>query len=343
MAKQPAKPSNGASSSKGEKTAKAGTEVQYVPPTTGILSALPSSWVPYAELIRLHQPHGIYMIAFPHLVGLMYASAVLEKPVPPPVLANRIAILMVWTFFWRSAGCAWNDNIDQDFDRQTARCRNRPIARGAISTASGHVYSLFLVLAALAPLRFYLAPECTWAALVSVALAMIYPFGKRFTDFAQVILGSTLGSTITLSAYSVGLPALSPPFAVPTLCLSATVMLLVVFYDTVYARADTADDLKSGVKGMAVRYRHNIEGLFVALTAAIVALLVALGVVVGMGEYYYAFAVVGLAASLMTLVAMTRWNLLPSWAGSSGWMYAFAIANLVTGFGIEYCTRVVVI
>lgn len=314
-------------------------EVIYAPPTRGILSTLPSSWVPYAELIRLHQPHGIYMIAFPHLVGLMYASSVLEQPVPLAVLGNRVAILMVWTFFWRSAGCAWNDNVDQDFDRKTARCRNRPIARGAISTAGGHVYSFFLVLAALAPLHFCLAPECTWAALVSVALAMIYPFGKRFTDFAQVILGSTLASTITLSAYSVGLPALSPPFVGPTLCLSATIVLLVVFYDTVYARADTADDLKSGVKGMAVRYRQNIAGLFVALTVSIVALLVALGIVVGMGQFYYAFAVAGLAASLTTLVAMTRWSLLHSWAGSSGWMYAFAIANLVTGFGIEYVTR----
>lgn len=338
---QPPKSSPGAAPSKG---AKAGTEAnKYVAPSRGVLSTLPSSWVPYAELIRLHQPHGIYMIAFPHLVGLMYASSVLDEPVPLSMFANRAAVLLVWTFFWRSAGCAWNDNIDQDFDRKTARCRNRPIARGAISTASGHVYSLFLVLAAVAPLHYYLAPECTWAALVSVALAMIYPFGKRFTDFAQVILGSTLGSTVMLAAYSVGLPALSPRFLGPTLCLSATVMLLVVFYDTVYARADTADDLKSGVKGMAVRYRHNIEGLFAALTAAIVALLVALGVVAGMGQYYYAFAVVGLAASLTTLVGMTRWNLLPSWAGSSGWMYAFAVANLVAGFGIEYFTRAVAI
>ncbi|KAK8054755.1 UbiA prenyltransferase [Apiospora phragmitis] len=185
----------------------------------------------------------------PHLVGLIYASSVLDKPVPLEVLGNRVAILMVWTFFWRSAGCAWNDNIDQDFDRKTARCRNRPIARGAISTASGHVYYLFLVLAALAPVRLYLAPECTWAALVSVALAMIYPFGKRFTDFAQVILGCTLGSTITLSAYSVGLPALSPPSRArrcacrpPSCCSSSST--------TPSTRgADTADDLKSGVKG----------------------------------------------------------------------------------------------
>ncbi|KAK7912251.1 4-hydroxybenzoate polyprenyl transferase [Apiospora marii] len=315
-------------------------EGKYVPPTTGILSMLPSSWVPYAELIRLHQPHGIYMIAFPHLVGLLYASSVLEEPVPRAVLGHRVAVLMIWTFFWRSAGCVWNDNIDQDFDRQTARCRHRPIARGAISTINGHVYSLFLVLAALAPLHYCLAPECTRAALVSVALAMVYPFGKRFTDFAQVILGTTLASTVTLSAYSVGLPALSPPFAGPTLCLSAAVALLVVFYDTVYARADTADDLKSGVKGMAVRYRDNIAGLLVGLTVAIVALLGALGLLVGMGGYYYAFAVAGLAASLAGLVAMTRWNVLPSWAGSSGWVYAFAIANLVAGFGMEYVTRV---
>lgn len=336
-ARQPSKPRPEATTSNDANMEK---DQEYVPPATGILSTLPSSWVPYAELIRLHQPHGIYLVAFPHLIGLMYASSVLAEPVPLSALGRRVAVLMVWTFFMRSAGCAWNDTIDQNFDRKTARCRHRPIARGAISTAQGHLCSLLLALAALAPLRLCLAPGCTGAALVSLALATLYPFGKRVTDFAQVLLGAALASTVPLAAYAAGLPALSPPFAGPTLCLAAAVVLLVVFYDTLYARADTADDLRSGVKGMAVRYRHNLAGLLVALTVSVAALLVALGVVVGMGEYYYAFAVAGLAGSLTTLIAMTRWDFLPNWAGSSGWMYTFAIANLVTGFGFEYVTRV---
>ncbi|WYZ36361.1 hypothetical protein EsH8_XIII_000013 [Colletotrichum jinshuiense] len=323
----------------GSKTA-APTDVGYVPPTRGLLSTLPASWVPYGELIRLHQPHGIYIVGFPHVVGLVYAASLLETPMPPAALWERAAVLLNWVFFSRSAGCAWNDIIDQDLDRQTARCRNRPVARGAISTARALVYTLFLYAAALAPLWCFLPPACTWSALVAIALSLIYPFGKRFTHFAQVMLGSALGSTIFLTAYSVGMPVLtSSAWLVPTSCLTVTVLLLVVFYDTVYARADTADDLRSGVKGMAVRYRHNIEGLFLVLTTGIVALLTVLGRIAGMQRPYYVFAVAGLAGSLLALVALTRWNLLPSWAGSSGWLYAFGIANLIAGFGSEYILR----
>lgn len=329
-------PKNGTS----EKTPLVVKEAPYTPPTKGILSKLPASWVPYAQLIRLEQPHGNYMIFFPHIVGLMYASAI--RPTELSVLGHRAAIFAVWTFLMRGAGCAWNDNVDQDFDRKTERCRHRPIARGAVSTAQGHIFTLALTLlgfAAIQPLPI----ECTYVGVGTTILSMIYPFGKRFTHFAQVILGSTLASTIALSAYSIGLPALSKDYIIPTLCLSATIMLLVVFYDVVYARADTADDLKSGVKGMAVRFRHQLEGLFAVITLSIVGSLTTLGYLVGMGHWFYMFSVGGVALGLISMVALTHWNLLPSWAGSSGWCYAFAILNLLTGFIMEYATKEIVV
>jgi len=303
-----------------------------------MLSKLPASWMPYAELIRLEQPHGNYMIYFPHIVGLIYAASAQEKSVTLQTLGHRAAIFMAWTFFMRAAGCAWNDNVDQDFDRKTERCRNRPIARGAISTSQGHIFTVFLLLGAFALIQT-LPIECTFVGVGSMVLATIYPFGKRFTHFAQVILGSTLASTVSLSAYSVGLPALSPAYILPTLCISVTIMLLVVFYDVVYARQDTADDLKSGVKGMAVRFRNHLEGLFAVITLSIAGLLTALGTLIGMGPFYYMFSVVGLTMGLVSMIALTHWNLLPSWAGSSGWCYAFAIANLLAGFISEYYVK----
>lgn len=309
--------------------------VRYTAPTQGILSKVPVSWVPYGELMRIHQPHGIYMIYFPHLVGLMYASAVQDVVVAPSTLGRCAAVLLIWTVFWRSAGCAWNDNIDQEFDRKTTRCRNRPIARGAVSTTNGHVFALVLTLIAFGSLRL-LPSECTSVGLASLALSMIYPFGKRFTNYPQVILGSTLGSTVALSAYSVGLPALSPPYLGPTLCLSATVTLLVVFYDVVYARQDTADDLKSGVKGMAVRFRNHIEGLLAVIAVSITVLLTMTGIMIGARQYYYLFSVAGLTGGLVSLVASTHWDLLHGWAFSSGWCYALAIVSLVGGLATEY-------
>lgn len=317
-----------------EKTPLVEKEAPYQPPTKGILSKLPASWVPYAQLIRLEQPHGNYMIYFPHIIGLMYASAI--RPTELSVLGHRAAIFAVWTFLMRGAGCAWNDNVDQEFDRKTERCRHRPIARGAISTTQGHVFTLILTLLGFAAIQS-LPIECTYVGVGTTVLSAIYPFGKRFTHFAQVILGSTLASTIALSAYSVGLPALSKDYFVPTLCLSATIMLLVVFYDVVYARADTADDLKSGVKGMAVRFRNHLEGLFAFITLSIAGSLTTLGYLVGMGHWFYLFSVGGLTFGLVSMVALTHWNILPGY--SSGRCYAFAILNLLTGFIMEYATK----
>ena len=43
----------------------------YHPPDAGFVSHLPSSVVPYAELMRLHKPAGYYAFYFPHLFGTL--------------------------------------------------------------------------------------------------------------------------------------------------------------------------------------------------------------------------------------------------------------------------------
>lgn len=310
----------------------------YTPPTKGLLSKIPASWVPYAELMRMEKPHGVYMIYFPHFLGLIYASSISPVPVPGSVLAHRAWVFFVWSFIMRGAGCAWNDNVDQDFDRRTERCRTRPIARGAVSTAQGHIFTLILTLLGFWSIQS-LPFECTVVGLGTTTLAAIYPFGKRFTNFAQVILGSTLASTIALSSYSVGLPALSSAYILPTLCLTATIMLLVVFYDVVYARQDTADDLKSGVKGMAVLFRNHLETLLAVITCSIVGLLVTMGKLVNMGSYFFTFSVAGISIGLVLMIALTNRKIISRWSGYSGWCYALAIANLIGGFALEYSTR----
>ncbi|KAK5991525.1 Prenytransferase ascA [Cladobotryum mycophilum] len=310
----------------------------YTPPTKGVLSKLPASWVPYAELVRLEQPHGNYMIYFPHLLGLIYASSISPVAVPASTLAHRAGIFAIWTFLMRGAGCAWNDNTDREFDRRTARCRNRPIARGAVSPTQGHIFTLVLTLLAFWAIQS-LPSECTYVGLGTTVLAAIYPFGKRFTNFPQVILGSTLASTIALSSYSVGLPALSLAYVGPTLCLTATIVLLVIFYDTVYARQDTADDLKSGVKGMAVYFRNHLGALLAVLTTSIAGVLFTLGQLVAMGPYFFTLSVAGVFTALVLMIAVVHWGLIPQWTGHSGWFYALAISNLLGGFILEYTTK----
>ncbi|ETS03175.1 hypothetical protein M419DRAFT_66126, partial [Trichoderma reesei RUT C-30] len=264
----------------------------YTPPTKGILSCLPSSWVPYAELIRLDKPHGIYMTIYPYALGLLYASQLTSESLPPNVVLSRFLNLAIWTFLIRSAGCAWNDNVDQDFDRQTARCRDRPIARGAISTLQGHVFTTaLLALGFLSIQNFPLESKIDGAA--TVLLTCIYPFGKRFTHFAQVTLGLTLSVAIIFGPHSVGANPLSQGNFLPTTCLVSSIILLVIFYDVVYARQDTVDDLKSGVKGMAVLFRNWITTLLLTLIIAILTLLYITARSLDLGWVFFGLSVAG--------------------------------------------------
>ena len=50
--------------------------------------------------------------------------------------------LFLLSFLMRGMLCTWNDVIDQDIDRQVARTRIRPIARGAISTTQAVIWTL---------------------------------------------------------------------------------------------------------------------------------------------------------------------------------------------------------
>ncbi|KAJ5098537.1 hypothetical protein N7532_005538 [Penicillium argentinense] len=94
----------------------------YAPPAKGLGAILPYARFAYIELALLNKPHCIYMVYYPHVVGLAYASSISSSPMSPETIANRIVNLLVWTVLMRSAICAWNDNINQHYDRQTARC-----------------------------------------------------------------------------------------------------------------------------------------------------------------------------------------------------------------------------
>ncbi|OOF91378.1 hypothetical protein ASPCADRAFT_9775 [Aspergillus carbonarius ITEM 5010] len=310
----------------------------YTPPQRGLLSLLPSSWVPYAELIRIDKPHGIYLVWVPHIVGLAYASAIGPSPAPVRRLCTRALRLMVWAALCRSAGCVWNDTVDQDFDRKTVRCRNRPVARGAVTTSQAHIFAAVLFSLAFLSLRGISSNAMSVAGIVAV-LSLVYPFCKRFTSFPQVVLGSSLGLTVVLSAWSLDVDMLEGRNRIPTICLMLVIVLLIVFYDVVYATQDTADDVKAGVKGMAVLFRNHLLVLLCTLVCGIAGVLSTLGILVNMGPQYFVFSVAGLVLGLMVVVGLIYLPFLSRWRRLSGWVFGFAFASFIGGFSSEHYRR----
>ena len=274
----------------------------YVPPKTGLLSMLPVDWVPYGELIRIDKPTGIYLFYLPHLFGTLYIASLSTPKTSLSSLLSTNAILFAGTVFMRGAACAWNDNIDREYDRQVFRCRLRPIARGAISPRKGHYFTASQAILAYSFLTM-LPIECTYFAVPSIGLLALYPFAKRFTDYPQAMLGVQVSIGVLMGATAVNKALLKSESIRASLCaLSCSVIAWTIIYDTIYAHQDIEDDVKAGVKSMAIKFRNYTKMMLSVVAAVQVAFLVLSGVLCGMNWAYFGGTCGGAAINLACMI-----------------------------------------
>ncbi|KAF7172378.1 hypothetical protein CNMCM5623_004586 [Aspergillus felis] len=263
-------------------------------------------------------------------------AAVAPIKLPATVLLDRVLILALWSLCLRSAGCVWNDVIDMDLDRQIARTKLRPLPRGAVSPWSAVMLTTG-IFACGGSLLYFLPRECAIEALIKIFFALLYPFGKRFTDFPQLILVN-IGWAIPMSMHSVGLDPLQ--YKKPTFCMFLFIALVIVMVDVVYSRQDTEEDVKVGVKSMAVRFKDSIDALAYALFYASTGALLAAGVYSGLGLSFRILSVGGHFVGFLYFLKATG-------AGNTPHVESYAklaclIASLfwVVGLLMEYCLRV---
>ena len=278
---------------------------RYQRPQRGFLSILPPSWVPYAELMRLEKTGGLYGFYFPYLIGIGYAASV-TQPIPSPsFVLSTGAIFLAWTVLLRGAVCTINDNLDREFDRKVARCRSRPIARGAVTPVQGHLWFVAQsIAAAVVATQLPHATQCFYHAIPIHFLLSVYPLAKRVTDFPQVVLSIPLAWAVFMSCSSFGLDIFTMQNAALTsasACLFASQAVWIIMLDYVNACQDTADDVKAGVRSMAVRYQ-NTSAFLTVLSVAQVALMTAAGLLGGMSPVYFTTACGGNAVILAAMV-----------------------------------------
>lgn len=195
----------------------------------------------YARLIRFEKPIGTLLLLWPTMWALWMASHG-----HPPL--SHVVIFAVGTWLMRSAGCAVNDFADRDFDRHVERTRARPLTSGVITSKEALGVTAVLVLAAFA-LIWPLNLLTKILSVGALAVALIYPFTKRFFAMPQAVLGVAFGFGIPM-AYAAELN---------TVPLQAWVMLLAnifwaIAYDTAYAMVDREDDLKIGIRTSAITF-----------------------------------------------------------------------------------------
>jgi 4-hydroxybenzoate polyprenyltransferase len=111
---------------------------------------------------------------------------------------------------------------------------------------------------------------------------ILYPFTKRFFAAPQFVLGVAF-------AWGVPMAFAAETGAVPQLAwlLFIAALIWVVVYDTEYAMADRADDLRIGVRSTAILF-GDLDRLFIAgFTLLLFATLALVGRNAELGVWYY--------------------------------------------------------
>jgi 4-hydroxybenzoate polyprenyltransferase len=210
--------------------------------------------------------------------------------VPHPIM---LLLFVVGTVLMRSAGCALNDFADRKFDAQVERTRDRPLAAGLIRP-----WEALAVAAVCAALAFAivwqmnaLTVKLSFAAL---AVAVIYPFLKRFFWMPQAWLGIAFGFGIPM-AYAAQAGTVPP---VAWALLGANV-LWTIAYDTEYAMVDRDDDRRIGIKTSALFFGEYDVAAVMACYALFIAAMAAIGAWQRYGTYYYTGLAVAAAIALL--------------------------------------------
>lgn len=229
----------------------------------------------YALLMRLDRPIGTFLLLWPTLWALWLAGQGRPRQ-------DVVVIFVLGVFLMRSAGCIVNDIADRHLDPLVARTRERPLAACRVSVREA--LWLFILLCALAFALVLLLNTLTiLLSLVGIILAVSYPFMKRVHHWPQAHLGAAFGWSIPM-AYA----ALIDAVPMEAWLLFAANVVWSIVYDTMYAMVDREYDLKIGAKSTAILFGARDRLIIGRLQMLLLALLVLVGIAIGLGWAYYA-------------------------------------------------------
>jgi len=193
----------------------------------------------YLDLIRWNRPAGWLLLLWPTLSALWVASGGFPG-------WHLLAVFTLGTILMRSAGCCLNDVADRDFDKHVKRTAERPVTSGRIGVKEALLLGAVLALIAFMLVLTLRTETIAWS-FVAMAVAVAYPYAKRFVAMPQAVLGV---------AFSFGIPMAfaSVTGEVPSIAWALLLgnLFWVLAYDTEYAMVDRDDDLRIGMKTSAI-------------------------------------------------------------------------------------------
>jgi len=227
----------------------------------------------YFRLMRLNKPIGIYLLLWPTYWALFLSAGGWPD----------IDLLIIFTFgviITRSAGCVINDYADREIDKHIARTSDRPITAGEINPKAALLLFTALGLAAFA-LVLLTNTLTIKISFIAIALAVVYPFTKRWTNLPQLILGLAFAMSVPMafSAQTGTVPASAGWIFLAT-------VLWTLIYDTLYAMADRDEDLKIGVKSTAILFAKYDQIFITLLQILLMIVFIKIGNLFDLGAFY---------------------------------------------------------
>ncbi|WP_406137439.1 menaquinone biosynthesis prenyltransferase MqnP [Streptomyces sp. NBC_01089] len=206
-------------------------------------AALPQPGRTKAFLRLVMIEHSVFALPFAYIAALtaMYR-------LDGNIHWGRLLLVTVAMVGLRTFAMACNRIIDREIDARNPRTASRELVTGAVSVRSawtGALVAVVVFLGAAAALN----PLCLALAPIAVIPMVVYPYGKRFTNFPHAILG--LAQAIgPVGAWL----AVTGQWSWDAVVLGLAVGIWIGGFDLIFGCQDVQADRAHGVKSVPARF-----------------------------------------------------------------------------------------
>jgi 4-hydroxybenzoate polyprenyltransferase len=210
---------------------------------TALVAGRPNRVAAFLGLVKIE--HSVFALPFAYLAA---AGALHQADTG----VHRLDLLLITIAMVgaRTFAMAVNRILDRHIDARNPRTQGRELVTGAVSARTAWLGAL-VALAVFLGAAALLNPLCLALSPLAVLPMIVYPYGKRFTNWPHAILalaqmvgpiGAWLGITGTLHGSG------------PAWVLGAAVGLWIGGFDLIYAVQDVEIDRQIGVHSVPARY-----------------------------------------------------------------------------------------
>ncbi|MFC1415330.1 menaquinone biosynthesis prenyltransferase MqnP [Streptacidiphilus cavernicola] len=230
--------------------------------TTASVVPVPGKTKAFLRLVMIE--HSVFALPFAYIAAL--TAMFLDNGQVHWVQLLLVTLAMVGL---RTFAMAANRIIDREIDARNPRTAGRELVTGAVSMRTAYVGSAVAVCVFLGSAAL-LNPLCLALAPIAVIPMVVYPYGKRFTDFPHAILG------IAQAMGPIGAwLAVTGSWSWDAVVLGLAVGVWIGGFDLIFGCQDVAADRADGVRSVPARF--GVDGALRGARAAHVVTVLLLG------------------------------------------------------------------